>query len=95
LKLIYFFHSQAGELETVATVHSYEEGMPAVPHKTNLTSLNVNKRQDQAILLSMLTYDFSLENLLFGYVRFHQWVCFILTFWSLKYFPSHHVNGQS
>ncbi|XP_023633325.1 actin-related protein 9 [Capsella rubella] len=30
-----------GELDAVATVHSYEDGMPAVPHKTNLTSLNV------------------------------------------------------
>ncbi|VVB07224.1 unnamed protein product [Arabis nemorensis] len=30
-----------GELETVATAHSYEDAMPAVPHKTNLTSLNV------------------------------------------------------
>uniref|UniRef100_A0A1J3GRF1 Actin-related protein 9 n=1 Tax=Noccaea caerulescens TaxID=107243 RepID=A0A1J3GRF1_NOCCA len=30
-----------GDLETVATVHSYEDGMSAVPHKTNLTSLNV------------------------------------------------------
>ncbi|ESQ44684.1 hypothetical protein EUTSA_v10003170mg [Eutrema salsugineum] len=30
-----------GELETAATVHSYEDGMPAVPHKKNLTSLNV------------------------------------------------------
>ncbi|KFK31713.1 hypothetical protein AALP_AA6G149400 [Arabis alpina] len=30
-----------GELDTVATVHSYEEDMPAVPHKTSLTSLNV------------------------------------------------------
>jgi actin-related protein 8 len=36
-----FCEIRAGELETVATVHSYEEGMPAVPHKTNLTSLNV------------------------------------------------------
>ncbi|KAJ4888787.1 Actin-related protein 9 [Raphanus sativus] len=30
-----------GEVETVATVYSYEDGMPAVAHKTNLTSLNV------------------------------------------------------
>ncbi|KAL1191303.1 Actin-related protein 9 [Cardamine amara subsp. amara] len=32
---------KAGQLETVATVHSYEDGMPVVPHKANLTSLNV------------------------------------------------------
>ncbi|KAL0684640.1 hypothetical protein Bca4012_051488 [Brassica carinata] len=30
-----------GEVETAATVYSYEDGMPAVAHKTNLTSLNV------------------------------------------------------
>ncbi|KAJ0234730.1 Actin-related protein 9 [Hirschfeldia incana] len=30
-----------GEVETVAKVYSYEDGMPAVAHKTNLTSLNV------------------------------------------------------
>ncbi|CAH2046596.1 unnamed protein product, partial [Thlaspi arvense] len=30
-----------GELERAATVYSYEDGLPPVPHKTNLTSLNV------------------------------------------------------
>ncbi|CAN8232615.1 unnamed protein product, partial [Cochlearia groenlandica] len=30
-----------GELETVATVHSYEDNVPSTPHKTNLKSLNV------------------------------------------------------
>ncbi|XP_010481855.1 PREDICTED: actin-related protein 9-like isoform X2 [Camelina sativa] len=30
-----------GEVEAAATVHSYEDGMPAMPHKTTLTSLNV------------------------------------------------------
>ncbi|KAL3506082.1 hypothetical protein ACH5RR_031464 [Cinchona calisaya] len=30
-----------GQLETVATVHSYEDGMPPGSHKTRLTALNV------------------------------------------------------
>ncbi|XP_047315504.1 actin-related protein 9 [Impatiens glandulifera] len=30
-----------GELEAVAVVHSYEDGMPAASHKTRLTALNV------------------------------------------------------
>lgn len=32
---------QEGKLEAVAVVHSYEDGMPAVSHKTSLTALNV------------------------------------------------------
>lgn len=47
-----FVHKQEGEVETAATVYSYEDGMPAVAHKTNLTSLNVNiKKQDQVMIL--------------------------------------------
>ncbi|KAJ6903629.1 Actin-like protein arp9 (SWI/SNF complex component arp9) [Populus alba x Populus x berolinensis] len=30
-----------GELDAVAVVHSYEDGMPAGSHKTRLTALNV------------------------------------------------------
>lgn len=32
---------QEGEVEAVAVVHSYEEGVPPGSHKTRLTALNV------------------------------------------------------
>lgn len=32
---------QEGEVDTLAVVHSYEDGMPAGSHKTRLTALNV------------------------------------------------------
>lgn len=32
---------QEGELDSLAVVHSYEDGMPAGSHKTRLTALNV------------------------------------------------------
>lgn len=32
---------QEGELDTLAVIHSYEDGMPAGSHKTRLTALNV------------------------------------------------------
>lgn len=35
------FRAQEGELDAVAVVHSYEDGMPAGSHKTRLTALNV------------------------------------------------------
>lgn len=37
----FFLHIQEGELDTVAVVHSYEDGMPPGSHKTRLTALNV------------------------------------------------------
>ncbi|XP_057489006.1 actin-related protein 9 isoform X4 [Actinidia eriantha] len=35
------FGGEEGEVEAVAVVHSYEDGMPAVSHRTRLTALNV------------------------------------------------------
>lgn len=36
-----FLIIQEGEVEALAVVHSYEDGMPAGSHKTRLTALNV------------------------------------------------------
>jgi hypothetical protein len=36
-----YFCVQEGELDAVAVVHSYEDGMPAGSHKTRLIALNV------------------------------------------------------
>lgn len=35
------FLLQEGEVDTLAVVHSYEDGIPAGSHKTRLTALNV------------------------------------------------------
>lgn len=46
---------QEGEVEAVAIVHSYEEGVPPGSHKTRLTALNVceSKHTFHGVLMTM------------------------------------------
>lgn len=45
---------QESEIDAVAVVHSYEDGMPAVAHKIRLTALNVSFSEYCYILASCL-----------------------------------------